>query len=179
MPVIKRKKRDWFVHPVGDGARLGRLVWVTASGRRPGSSVRVVFGQGRRIVGLHVYDISTMSGGSVRPRRRLLAKSPVQSASTLRGEGEILVQRFRNSNHVMRRGGTSPRARQGDRMWHGSLHESSRRKPGPIAPGIACCGRRLPSCKNATTRRMGPGVRRDDAGRDRGICDGPAARGER
>jgi hypothetical protein len=40
--------------------------------------------------------------------------------------------------------------------------ESSRRTPGPIAPGFNCCIRHLPQRQNETTRRMGPGVRRDD-----------------
>src|ERR1700682_4896172 len=44
-----------------------------------------------------------------------------------------------------------------------SLHESSRRTPGPITPGLRGYERHLPQCRNETTRRMGPGIRRDDA----------------
>src|ERR1700738_373896 len=40
---------------------------------------------------------------------------------------------------------------------------SSRRTPGPIITGFACCGRYLPQCFVETTRGMGPGVRRDDS----------------
>src|SRR5712671_405222 len=40
---------------------------------------------------------------------------------------------------------------------------SSRRTPGSITPGLAYCGRHLPQCLLETTRRMGPGVRRDDS----------------
>jgi hypothetical protein len=40
---------------------------------------------------------------------------------------------------------------------------SSRRTPGPIITGVRGYGRSLPECQNGRTRRMGPGVRRDDA----------------
>src|SRR3984893_4826500 len=36
---------------------------------------------------------------------------------------------------------------------------------GPIPPGIAAWRRPQPHCENETTRRMGPGVRRDDSQR--------------
>ena len=43
-----------------------------------------------------------------------------------------------------------------------SLHTSSRRTPGPITTGRRGDERRLPECPIETTRRMGPGLRRDD-----------------
>jgi hypothetical protein len=41
---------------------------------------------------------------------------------------------------------------------------SSRRRPGPITPGLGCEGRHPPHCRNENTRRMGPSLRRDDDG---------------
>jgi hypothetical protein len=41
---------------------------------------------------------------------------------------------------------------------------SSRRRPGPIAPGVGCEGRHPPHCRNENTRRMGPRLRGDDGG---------------
>ena len=43
-----------------------------------------------------------------------------------------------------------------------SLHTSSRRTPGPITTGRCGDERPLPECLIETTRRMGPGLRRDD-----------------
>jgi hypothetical protein len=40
---------------------------------------------------------------------------------------------------------------------------SSLRKQGPITTGVSSYERRLPTCFNETTRRMGPCFRRDDA----------------
>src|SRR6266576_6946372 len=48
----------------------------------------------------------------------------------------------------------------------GVINDPSRRpgeRQGPIATGDDCCGRSLPQYLNAKTRRMGPGVRRDDS----------------
>jgi hypothetical protein len=42
---------------------------------------------------------------------------------------------------------------------------SSRRTPGPITTGLRGYGRQLPERQIETTRRMGPGVRRDDVER--------------
>ena len=42
-------------------------------------------------------------------------------------------------------------------------HASSPRRRGPITPGVDCCRRPLPHCRNAITRRMGPRLRGDDA----------------
>src|SRR5258705_7101294 len=44
---------------------------------------------------------------------------------------------------------------------------SSRRTPEPITPVVRCEERHLPQRQNEMTRRMGPGVRRDDALRTR------------
>ena len=45
------------------------------------------------------------------------------------------------------------------------LDTSSLRKQGPITTGFRGCKRSLAKCPTETTRRMGPGFRRDDASR--------------
>jgi hypothetical protein len=43
-----------------------------------------------------------------------------------------------------------------------SSHRRPGLAPGPITPGVGCSKRRLLQCRNENTRRMGPGLRRDD-----------------
>src|SRR5216683_5459668 len=50
-----------------------------------------------------------------------------------------------------------------DALLHIVIRASSRRTPGPITPGGYSDRRPLPQRQNEMTRRMGPGVRRDDA----------------
>jgi len=47
------------------------------------------------------------------------------------------------------------------------LRASSRRRPGPITPGLRDYERHLPPRQHETTRHMGPGVRDDALRRDR------------